>query len=224
MSGDFCSQNTEVITERNYQDMYLNPSAQSQGRTSCLPNGGSGFSNTGVISNNDINAYVVSTLLPNSGALPPTAPAQIELNTVALDASIQNEYCFYYKRYMYALSNMLTLAATPRTRLNTGSPYHTYKQNAIRLNNLLHQILQVIQGISRYYERSSDINLNLDSARSSLQDHMRKLKDTDMEENVKSAMIDYTIEKNSSSRNLLAIYGFMNIVAVGMLVYLYRLN
>jgi len=224
MSGDFCSQNTETIMDTNYQDLYLSPSTQSQGRSSCLPNGGSGFSNTGVISNDDINAYVVGTLLPNSGAVAPTAPAQIELNTVALDASIQNEYCFYYKRYMYALNQLLTLAATPGTDVTTGSPYDTYKQNAIRLNTLLNQILQIIQGISRYYESSSGVNPNLDSARSSLQDHMRKLKDTDMEENVKSAMIEYTIEKNSSSRNLLAIYGFMNIVAAGMLVYLYRLS
>jgi hypothetical protein len=51
---------------------------------------------------------------------------------------------------------------------------------------------------------------------------MRKLQNSEMETNAKSAMIDYTVEKNSSSRNLLAIYGFMNIVAVGMLVYLYR--
>jgi hypothetical protein len=43
-----------------------------------------------------------------------------------------------------------------------------------------------------------------------------------MEKDLKSAMVDYTVEKNSSSRNLLAIYGFMNIVAAGLIFYLYR--
>jgi hypothetical protein len=38
----------------------------------------------------------------------------------------------------------------------------------------------------------------------------------------KQSMIDYTMEKNSSSRNLLAVYGFMNIVAVGLLFYMYK--
>jgi hypothetical protein len=42
-----------------------------------------------------------------------------------------------------------------------------------------------------------------------------------METNVKTAMMDYTIEKNNASRNMLAVYGFLNIVAVGMLYYMY---
>lgn len=220
MSGDFCSQNTEIIADVNYQESYTSDSS----RSTCLPNHGTGFSSTSIISHDAIQLHVVGTLLPNWNAIPPTTPAEIKLNTVALDSSIHDEYCFYYKRYMYALNKVLTLSATPGTDVTTGTPYDTYKQNAIRLNKLLHQILQIIQGISQYHETSPNANPTLDSARESLVDHMRKLKDNDMERNVKTAMIEYTIEKNSSSRNLLAIYGFMNIVAVGMLVYLYRIN
>ena len=46
--------------------------------------------------------------------------------------------------------------------------------------------------------------------------------DSSFNDDVKQSMIDYTLEKNASSRNLLAVYGFMNIVAVGLLFYMYK--
>ena len=119
---------------------------------------------------------------------------------------------------MFALTQVLTLAATPDTPMGSGSTYDSYKQNAIRLNNQLSQILLILQNVSRL----SGASLDIDSVNYNLVDHMRKLQDTAMETDAKSAMVEYTLEKNASSRNLLAIYGFMNIVAVGMLVYLYR--
>lgn len=217
MRGDFCSQNTESITGTNYNDSYL-----TKNGASCLPNGGTGF--PGSVSQDVIHRYVIGTLLPNSEALPPAENSRRYVeNTAALKRSIQNEYCFYYKRYMFTLTKVLTLAATPSTNLSAGSQYDIFKQNAIRLNNLLNQIIQIINDILRVHSDSSrNQDMDMDSAHANILDHMKKLKDEDMEKNVKSAMIDYTIEKNSSSLQLLSIYGFMNIVAVGMLIYLYR--
>ena len=189
---EFCSQNKEEITSTNYKNSYS---------SSCLPNNGTGFSSVGV-SDDTVYTYVIGTLLPDTNITP---------------ANIQDEYCFYYKRYMFALSQVLKLASTTGTDLTTGSTYDTYKQHAIRLNTMLTQILQVLKVIT-----SNQPEYDVYSAHMNIEKHMRKLKDKDMESDVKSAMIDYTLEKNSSSRNLLAIYGFMNLVAVGMLVYLYR--
>lgn len=237
MSGDFCSQNTEVIDPTNYTNSY--------GTTSCLPNGGTGFSSSvvsanGLVNQSDLDTYVVQ-LLTNAGANPPATITENDINpasefsvhAAALRTSINNEYCFYYKRYIYVLEKVLSLAATTGVNVAAGSTYDTFKQNAIRINTQLNQILQIIQGVIKsrsdslksYYGTSTGVNaLNteLDTARNNLIEHMGKLQDNDMENNVKSAMVDYTIEKNSSSRNLLAIYGFMNIVAVGLLFYIYR--
>ena len=229
MRGDFCSQNTETITGVNYTDSYLTKKGAS-----CLPNGGTGF--PGSVSQDDVHKYVIGTLLPNSGALVPTtklSPADVNTyvkKSAALIASIQTEYCFYYKRYVFALTEVLLLAAKHGTYFKTGSHYDTLKQNAIRLNGLLNQILLILKAILKYrydslraYNRHTpSVDSEVDSAQATLVEHMRKLKDEDMEKHAKSAMIDYTLEKNSSSRNLLAIYGFMNIIAIGMLVYLYR--
>jgi hypothetical protein len=81
------------------------------------------------------------------------------------------------------------------------------------------------ESLDTYYGTTTGVNaLNgqLDDARKSLTKHMGKLQSNNMEMDVKSSMIDYSLEKNSSSRNLLAIYGFMNIVAGGILFYLYK--
>jgi hypothetical protein len=77
---------------------------------------------------------------------------------------------------------------------------------------------------SYYGEKSgvNELNTQLDETREELIKHAKLLKKNDLEKDAKSAMIEYSIEKNSSSRNLLAIYGFMNIVAAGLIFYLYR--
>ena len=122
------------------------------------------------------------------------------------------------------------------TRLGSGplpSVYVTKKGNTERLNSKLNQILQILQTLvnSRlstlkgYYGTDSGVNaLNrqLDTTRADLIKHSELLKKHDLEKDAKSAMVEYSIEKNSSSRNLLAIYGFMNIVAAGLIFYLYR--
>ena len=180
--------------------------------TSCLPLNSSNIPTVGT-SLADIELHVKGTLIPT---LPATSDPRYGDALRALLTSIQSEYCFYYIRYKYALTNLLTLAvAVPP---DTTGEYAVYKRNAIRLNNILSQILLTLQ----YVSSLSGSLIDIDVVHGNLQDHMRKLKNTEMEADAKSAMIDYTLEKNSSSRNLLAIYGFMNIVAVGMLVYLYR--
>jgi hypothetical protein len=66
------------------------------------------------------------------------------------------------------------------------------------------------------------LNGDLDNARRNLKDHSEQLQKNDMNTDIQSSMIEYSLEKNSSSRNLLAIYGFMNLVALGLLFYLYK--
>jgi len=236
--SDFCSGNTEVINDTNYSDSY-----SKTGKNSCLPNGGSGFSTvnsaTDTIDSGTLDSHV-ATLIANSSATAPLslskdnmAPAaSYASNAAALRKNILNEYCFYYKRYMYILNQILMIAAT--TNLNTfNADYTTKKTQTESLNSKLNQILQILQAINNSRINSlkglynsnngvNQLNADLDSTREQLVKHSTILKNASMETDVKSAMIDYTLEKNSSSRNLLAIYGFMNIVAIGLIVYLYR--
>ena len=88
------------------------------------------------------------------------------------------------------------------------------------LNSILNQILQILQAV--IYKSGSSMPDYYQSARDRLLSEMRKLENTDIEKDAKKSMLDYTVEKNSASRNLLSMYGFLNVVAIGMLVYLYR--
>jgi len=236
--ADFCSQNKESINDSNYKDSYDN--AQ---HASSLPNSGTGFSqvgSNGLVDQSAVDAYV-TTLLSKANAAPPGDTDPDDVNpastfadsAAALRANIGSEYCFYYKRYMYALQKVLLLAATSGMNLAGNADYNSKKKVAQDLNSKLNQLLQIMQGLvnartqslNTYYGTTTGVNAvnqDLDNARKSLVEHMDKLQSNNMEMDVRSSMIDYTLEKNSSSRNLLAIYGFMNIVAVGLLFYLYK--
>jgi uncharacterized phage infection (PIP) family protein YhgE len=152
-------------------------------------------------------------------------------NSATLRTNIDNEYCYYYVRYKKSLNLLLSAAVNPQT--NTTSPsYMTLKTNTENLNRKLNQIIQVLQSLvnnrlstlNTYYGSGgvNQINSELNMVRDKLQKDAKNLNDSQMETNVKTAMMDYTIEKNNASRNMLAVYGFLNIVAVGMLYYMYR--
>ena len=236
--GDFCSENKESITDINYKDSYDNAQHKSS-----LPNSGTGFSMVGTngLVDQSVVDTEITTLLAKVNANPPgdtdpdnTNPAaNFSESAAALRTNLGNEYCFYYKRYMYALQEVLIRAATSGMNLAGNAAYNEKKKVAQDLNSKLNQLLQIMQGLinarseslNKYYGTTTGVNaLNgqLDDARKSLNTHMGKLQSNNMEMDVKSSMIDYSLEKNSSSRNLLAIYGFMNIVAAGILFYLYR--
>jgi hypothetical protein len=106
----------------------------------------------------------------------------------------------------------------------------TVKSNTAELNTKLNGILLVMKAsvnsrmntLSSYYDKDiNSQNGDLDTARQRLRDHSEILEKNDLQSDVQAALVDYSIEKNSSSRNMLAMYGFMNIVAVGLLFYLY---
>jgi len=138
---------------------------------------------------------------------------------------MQSEYCWYYNRYIWALTNVLTAASQ-----SGGVVDPKVKSNTAELNTKLNGILLVMKAsinsrmdtLSSYYDKDiNSQNGDLDTARQRLRDHSEILEKNDLQSDVQAALVDYSIEKNSSSRNMLAMYGFMNIVAVGLLFYLY---
>jgi NADH:ubiquinone oxidoreductase subunit C len=131
------------------------------------------------------------------------------------------------------LPRLLNEIATETTE-NPGN-YATLKTNCEDINRIMTQILQVLDKIkteraskvSQYYTDVStgDIseqNTEISTIKEELRLQMKALQSENLDTDLKAAMVDYTTEKNSASRNMMAIYGFLNIVAVGMLVYLYR--
>lgn len=218
---------SKVTTDPNY---YMKAYTLPAGIPSCVPPS-TVIKADGTVDSAALNGFVttfLSTASPPSTLTPatPNNPAKdFATRSDALRTSMNAEYCWYYHRYIWALTQVLTAASQsggvvdPQIKTNTGL-----------LNNKLNGILLVMKAsvnsrmntLKGYYD--TDINKqnnNLDTVRQRLSDHSQILQNNDLQSDVQSAMIDYSIEKNSSSRNLLAVYGFMNIVAVGLLFYLY---
>jgi hypothetical protein len=152
-------------------------------------------------------------------------------NSAMLRKNIDNEYCYYYVRYKKSLNLLLAAAVDKKTDVTSPS-YMTLKTNTENINRKLNQVIQVLQSLvnnrlstlNTYYGSGgvNQVNSELNRVRDKLQKDAQNLTNSQMETNVKTAMMDYTIEKNNASRNMLAVYGFLNIVAVGMLYYMYR--
>jgi len=254
-----CTSNTETTSgiAASYNVSYV--ASTSGTKTSCLPNGGEGWtgssidSTTGLVSSASVDSQVASLISRIAVAPGPdvsqsdTTLSRTNLNSASnfstksaiLRADIDREYCYYYVRYNWLLQSVLTTAVTATAaqlavwNSDLNSEYNKQKSACENINRKLNQILQMLQSIvnnrlntlNTYYGTSSGVNKinnDLNTIRTKLQKDATNLNNTNMETYVKTAMMDYTIEKNNASRNLLAVYGFLNIVAIGMIYYLYR--
>ena len=223
---DFCP-SSQTINKNNYLDKF-------SGRT-CIPPSPVINAN-GSVNTAALNSWVETLISHTAPAVKvesgnfgsQTNPAgDFSAKAAALRTNISNEYCFYYVRYIWAIQTVLTTATS-----SSGTVDQAVKNGAQELNNKLNTILLVMKTLinsrlntlNSYYGDNgvNKLNKGLDDTRKKLQAHSDKLQKNDMKSDVQAAMIDYSLEKNSSSRNLLAVYGFMNIVAVGLLFYLYK--
>ena len=69
---------------------------------------------------------------------------------------------------------------------------------------------------------ANQINTELQTHAMNLQKQAAILKDKSSTTELYKRMVEYTEEKNKANRNLLSLYSFLNVVALGMLVYVYR--
>ena len=177
----------------------------------------------------------------------PNAASTFATNSKKLRTSLQKEYCYYYIRYEFGLKAVLTAATGTSINDNTvidatsGTTYSLAKTTTQAINKKLNELIQIMQklqairfnslnsGADSYYnkfnsssEDSTTFNGKLKAQQESLKAQSALLQSGSFNDDVKQSMIDYTLEKNASSRNLLAVYGFMNIVAVGLLFYMYK--
>ena len=214
-------------------------------KTSCLPTSGGGFSrslinqSTGIIDQAQLTAHVRTWLTTNNANAPAldsnsTNPVKtFAQKSTTIRNAIKDEYCYYQNRYAFILKEYLTNAVSSSSTNTQLS--EKQKDCVVNLNSLLNQILQIYEElinsrdatIASYNDIQSAINLDslnsqVDTKRESLQKQSTILQNANLATDAQNAMIDYSIEKNQSSRNLLVIYGFMNLVAASLIIYLYR--
>lgn len=148
--------------------------------------------------------------------------------------AIKDEFCFNYVRYKYSLDQLFQLL----TATSTAGTLTTQQQadlqarlnKAIEFNNKLNDLIQITNYIARQRaiemraqnEEINSMNSNIESTFTVLRQHNNMLKQQDALASLRKRMVDFSQEKNLSASNLLSLYGFLNLVALGLLFYIYR--
>jgi hypothetical protein len=147
---------------------------------------------------------------------------------------VQQEFCFYYFRYKYALETLFDKLVT--TSKNTTLQDADRAEIASKLNRAkefnekLNDLIQVTNYISQkraseMREQNTEINMmngDLQSTFNTLQQHNKLLRSETSLSDLRKRMVEFTEEKNRSAVNLLSLYGFLNLVAIGLLFYIAR--
>lgn len=190
---------------------------------------------TGILTPAAVSRAVAS--LKTNGVLPAATPADTYADRRTLFVSnVKAEYCFYQQRYMYALKQFFTAVRSDTTNRTSSastivSPdvkkYLTLSQT---LNTKVNDLLQIMAGVSAELStRMDELQLEMDSINADLQDQRaqmeaqsKMLSSTESVASVQKQMVKYSEEKARRTNNLLNMYSALNLVALGLLVYVYR--
>ena len=165
--------------------------------------------------------------------------SQVMLNTVGnkedlLMGDMKSEFCYYYTRYKYSLNKLFDSIVNT----STGSTLTDAQKNDIQskldrakgFNQKLNDLVQISNfiAVTRAKEMGTQnqninaLNSEITTTFGKLQSNNALLKREDAVAELRKRMTEFSQEKNLSANNLLALYGFLNLVSLGLLFYIYR--
>jgi hypothetical protein len=197
------------------------------------PNGVSDRDDKGKLTNTTLSTILTS--LKAKGIIPsPTSYTEnvfIEKQSTMLQ-NIQNEYCFYEARYKYVLEKLFTRVKSGY--MTNSSDIKTSIQSALSktqtLNVRLNDLTQIINTISEdMMSTSNSLQQEITQYNDKIQKQKAKLdyqnnliSSNEAAAKIRKEMIKYTEERANYSDNLLKLYSFLNIITLGLLVYVYK--
>ena len=204
--------------------------------TGLLPsivNGSSDREASGLLKDTVISSIITSH--KGSGVIPtPTIsnPEQYLAKQKTFIANVKAEYCYYESRYKYALNQLFTaiasgyLTSTPAIQSSIQTHLSLTQEFNRRLNDLtqimnatvasmMTNSVEVDREITRYNNEIQEKQIKLD-------EQNRIITSSEAGMKIKKDMVKYTEEKSRHTNNLLKMYCFLNVVTVGLLVYVYK--
>lgn len=178
---------------------------------------------------------IIVTKLKGSGKIPPSTgytPEEFIQKQQALIQSLQTEYCFYESRYMYALDRVFN-AIRSGYLTNTEDKkaiVERYLDSTKVLNLRLNDLTQIMNAITEHMLTTSDsiqeeiirYNKQIKIQKENLDKQNKIINSGEAATNIRKEMVKYTEEKAKYTDNLLKLYSFLNIVTLGLLVYIYK--
>jgi hypothetical protein len=142
--------------------------------------------------------------------------------------NLQTEYCYYEQRYKFAFKRFLQLA-TSRTAADNRAA-ETMLRNAKLLNLRLNSVLEIMNYLAA--ARVGAVNANktdINRRNGMINEKLERLKkgyDLLSKDNAviltQKEMVRYTEEKNNYTTNQITLWAAANVVALGVIFYVYR--
>ena len=199
----------------------------------------------GIVLPNKMVDYIKS--LETSGRLP-TSPSldqvisgsdsfnpvtEYAANMKVVVEKLREEFCYYDSRYKYAMNqwvNLITDASYKQDSRIANSDIQNYSTIATQLNYKLNLLVQLTRAVSNYqYGQSKNkqvdieaLNKQFNARYAATKAQMAQLSNLTSTEDLRKRMVGYTQEKARATDNLLSLYAFLNVVALGVLVYVYK--
>ena len=146
---------------------------------------------------------------------------------------LREEFCYYDSRYKYAMKqwvNLITDASYKQDSTIANSDIQKFATIATMLNNKLNFLVQLTRAVSNYQyaqsrQKQKDIerlDKDFNEKYAATKGQMSQLANLTSTEDLRKRMVGYTQEKARATDNLLSLYAFLNVVALGVLVYVYK--
>jgi hypothetical protein len=187
----------------------------------------------GMLKNTTVNGIITS--LSKSGVIP--AQNYKDMNVFIskqkeLLKNTQDEYCFYYARYRYALEKLLSVIRQGymNNTADTQRAVQKYLGLTQSLNKKLNDLVQITNGVTEEMLKSNTtleqqikaFDQKIKEQQNKLLEQNKIIMSNDAVTKLNKQMVKYTEEKGRYTDNLLKIYSVLNVVALGLLVYIYK--
>lgn len=145
-----------------------------------------------------------------------------------LFTKLRDEYCFYEQRYRFALKRFLGLATSRDS--TTNEPAQQMLQVTKTLNQRTNCVLEVMNYMAQArVDTTNDnksqidfINTNINAKLSKLGQDYSTLSNDNVIVTTQKASVTYTEEKNNYTTNQISVWAALNVVAIGIIFYVYR--
>jgi len=205
----------------------------TQGLLPSSPNSASDRDGSGILNVNAVQSIISS--LKGSGVIPNASTVNAELfitKQTELLKNIQAEYCFYESRYKYSLDklfNSINMGYMNNTG-DTQTSIQIYLVSTQALNQRLNDLTQIINGVTDdMLSSTTNLETEIKAFDNQIKEQQTKLaaqnkiiSSGQAVTTLNKQMVKFTEQKGKYSNNLLGLYSFLNIVALGLLIYVYK--
>ncbi len=228
------SQSSRCVAKTSFTQSELNaPYSESAGLLPSTANESSDREANGLLKDGVVSSIVKGH--QGSGVIPTPTPSNPEQYLTKQKEFIKNvkaEYCYYESRYKYALNQLFTAIASgyPTSNSTIQATVKTYLSMTQGFNQRLNDLTQIMNAtVAAMMTTSSSVDREITQYNNQIQEKQKKLDEqnriitsNEAGMKIKKDMVKYTEEKARNTNNLLNMYCFLNVITLGLLVYVYK--